>query len=79
MQVAREQLEGGIEELTVLGYQRLEGKFRITVSIGIDSQENQTKPWSEWDRATKLLTVKSLPDLLEAISVEVDAHVNSAQ
>jgi hypothetical protein len=70
---------GQFEELTQLGYARWAGKFRILVSVGIDPEQQTTKPWSEWDRTTKLETVKKLPDLLEKISIEVDAHVTAAQ
>jgi hypothetical protein len=77
--VASEPLEGGVEESTVLGYQRWQGKFRITVTIGIDPEQTETKPWAEWNRETKLETVKKLPELLEKIAVAVDAHVLAAQ
>jgi len=80
LQVASQAIdEHGTEESTVLGYARWQGRFRIVVTIGIDPEESQTKPWSEWDRETKLETVKKLPDLLQQIAADVDTHVAAAQ
>ncbi len=77
--VSEEADEHGPPWFTHLGYERYQGKFRVTVSVGIDSEDSTTKPWSEWDRATKLETVKKLPALLEKIASVVDLHVSAAQ
>jgi hypothetical protein len=70
--------ERGEVELTILGYQRWNGKFRITVSVGIDDESNTTKPWAEWDRDTKLETVIKLPELIDKTAAAVDERVNAA-
>jgi hypothetical protein len=69
----------GLEEYTHLGYARWQGKYRIVVSVGCDHDQDETKPWSDWNRAIKLETVKKLPELIERIANEVDAHVRAAQ
>jgi hypothetical protein len=80
VRVASEKLDDhGMEEITALGYTRWEGKYRIIVSIGIDVDQERIKPWSEWDRTTKLLTVKKLPELVEKIAEVVNDHVIDAQ
>jgi hypothetical protein len=55
---------------------RYSGKPRIIVSEG-DDRNDVTKPWAEWDRTTKLVTVKSLPKLLDRImnQVAIDARI----
>lgn len=82
VQVSREMLEdyAGPEEFdTILGYERLDDKFRITVFQGFDFDRGTTKPWAEWDRATKIATVKKLPELLEEIAKLVEADAAEAQ
>src|ERR1051326_7969813 len=61
--------EGQIEEVTILSYKRYGGKFRITVTVGTDPDNEETKPSGEWSRAVKLETVTRLPDLIDRKSV----------
>lgn len=61
-----------------LAYQRLPSGFRIVVSTG-DANNDETRPWGEWDRITKLQTVKKLPELLEIIAQQVAVDTKIAE
>ena len=59
-----------------LGYDRVEGKFRIAVEQLVEHagrQENLgPQPWSSYPRDIKLTTLPKLPKLLEAIADEAN-------
>lgn len=46
----------------MLSYERFGERFRIAIYRGAGFDESMSKPWSEWDRLTKLETVRFLPN-----------------
>ena len=66
--------------ITTLCYERYGDRFRITVFHGDGTEDNSVrKPWSEWDRTTKLETVRFLPELIESIANAADHRVSKAR
>ncbi|HNO77300.1 MAG TPA: hypothetical protein PKN33_04490 [Phycisphaerae bacterium] len=66
--------EAPSEQHVWLGYDRVDGKFRVVVEqlIRHEDQEEHTgpKPWASCSRDLKLNTLPKLPKLLEAIAEE---------
>src|SRR5262245_24488151 len=69
------------EEFKSLGYSRWGQQFRIVVAHGRedDPTDATVKPWSDWDRATKLESIEKLPELIEAIVKEVDSRISRVE
>jgi hypothetical protein len=64
---------------TTLSYERFADDFRITVSRGDGSPDDTiVKPWSEWDRQTKLEAVKFLPNLIESLVNSINSPIQEA-
>ncbi|QEL14049.1 hypothetical protein [Limnoglobus roseus] len=68
----------GPDDITSVGYDRWEGKFRIVVWEGTDQSAGTCKPWGECDRATKLLSASFLPQLLKRIADDLEQDAKSA-
>jgi hypothetical protein len=67
---------------TKLKYARFGPRYRITVTEEdwTEGNESETvKPWSDWDRETKLETFGFLPELLTEIATRVDEQVQVAE
>ncbi|MDM4014982.1 hypothetical protein [Roseiconus lacunae] len=64
-----------------LEYRRVGNRFRIAVVWGWENDpENETvKPWSDCSRDDKLETLKKLPDLLVALTENVDTRITEAE
>jgi hypothetical protein len=62
-----------------LGFIRSGNTFRIIVTDDDDFGNNcDCRPWAEWDRTTKLSTVKHLPQLLAKINDTIAADAKLA-
>lgn len=62
-----------------LEYRRVGSKYRIAVVWGDESQDEAVKPWSDCSRDVKLESVQMLPELLLALSRNVDQQVEAAE
>lgn len=56
----------------VIAYARSGPKWRICVA-----KNNDMRPWTDWDRLTKVLTFPLLPDLITALTDEAEKFITT--
>jgi hypothetical protein len=64
---------------TYLRYERFKGEYRITVTHLIDGNAQETRPWAECSRDTKLKTLEALPELIDELHKKVSKQVALVQ
>lgn len=71
------QSEGEKVEVQLV-YGAWEKGFRILVTRKANDEEAERKPWADWDRDLRLLTVGALPSLLAALSERMQSALEDA-